>query len=96
LKGHHDIALGNVLGSNIFNLLSVMALPAFFGNLAVEESAFNRDFLTMAAITFILIAMMFIGVKFHQKKPTLARWSSIFMLGPYLAYFIILFNSQVA
>lgn len=94
LKGHHDIALGNVLGSNIFNLLSVMALPAFFGDLLVESSAFYRDFFAMAILTITLVAMMAIGVKLHKSKPKLARWSSLLMLGPYLVYFVLLFNSQ--
>jgi cation:H+ antiporter len=94
LKGHHDIALGNVLGSNMFNLLAVMAVPAIFNDMPLEPLALNRDFASMAILTILLLAMMLIGVKLKQHKPMLARWTGVIMITPYLAYFIVLFNNQ--
>lgn len=95
LKGHHDIALGNVLGSNMFNLLAVMAVPGLFAELNVESMAFSRDFLAMSGLTALLIAMMIIAVSTQPRPAKLARWTGLLMLGPYLAYFVVLFNAQV-
>jgi cation:H+ antiporter len=95
MKGHHDIALGNVLGSNMFNLLAVMALPGFFGDLAVEPLAFARDFAAMTAITVLLFTMMIIAVMMQKQRPQLARWTGLLMLGPYIGYFVVLFNAQL-
>lgn len=94
LKGHHDIALGNVLGSNIFNLLAVMAVPAFFGDMSIEAPALYRDFASMALMTLLLLLMMFIGVKLSKKNPKLARWTGLLMITPYITYFAVLFNTQ--
>lgn len=95
LKGHHDIALGNVLGSNMFNLLAVMALPGFFGQLDVEPMAFSRDYLAMAGLTALLIGMMIFAVSTQARPAKLARWTGLLMIGPYLAYFVVLFKAQV-
>jgi cation:H+ antiporter len=95
LKGHHDIALGNVLGSNLFNLLAVMALPGLFGQLTVEPAAFERDYTAMAGITALLIGMMIFAVSTQRRGAKLARWTGLLMLGPYLAYFVVLFNAQM-
>jgi cation:H+ antiporter len=95
MKGHHDIALGNVLGSNMFNLLAVMALPGLFGDLAVESLAFERDYASMAALTALLIAMMVIAVSTQKQRPKLARWTGLLMLGPYIGYFVVLFKAQL-
>ncbi len=94
LKGHHDIALGNVLGSNIFNLLAVMAVPAFFGRMTIGAEAFQRDFASMAFMTLLLLSMMFIGVKLTKKSPKLARWTGVLMIAPYAAYFAVLFSTH--
>lgn len=59
LKGHHDIALGNIVGSNLFNLLAVMAMPALLSPTQFEPEVFNRDYIAMAALTFMLALMLF-------------------------------------
>ncbi len=59
LKGHHDIALGNVIGSNLFNLLAVMAMPALINPPQLEAVVFERDYLAMTAITLLLAAILY-------------------------------------
>ena len=54
LKGHHDIAIGNVLGSNIFNLLAVMAVPGLINPSDLMADVFWRDYLYMLFITSLL------------------------------------------
>ena len=55
LKGHTDIAVGNVLGSNILNLLAVLAVPGLFGAFPLEPEVLSRDGLAMAGLSLLLI-----------------------------------------
>lgn len=56
-KGEPDIALGNVLGSNLFNTLAVVGLAGMIHPLAVGPEVFNRDMLVMAALTLSLFVI---------------------------------------
>lgn len=56
-KGEHDIALGNVLGSNLFNTLAVVGIAGSIHPMAVGPEVFNRDMLIMAALTVSLFAI---------------------------------------
>ena len=54
MKGHAEIALGNVMGSNLFNLLGVMSLPGLFETLELEQEVLMRDYAAMLGITLVL------------------------------------------
>lgn len=56
-KGKHAIAVGNVLGSNIFNTYAVMAIPSFFGELTIPPSimTFSLPFMVVTTILFSLV-----------------------------------------
>lgn len=54
LKGEHDLAVGNILGSNIFNLLAVLAMPGLIAPSDVDEQLIWRDFPVMIALTVAL------------------------------------------
>jgi len=56
-KGEHDIALGNILGSNLFNTLAVVGIAGMIHPLAVGPEVFNRDMLVMAALTLSLFGI---------------------------------------
>ena len=82
LKKHPDIALGNIVGSNIFNLLTVMAVPGLVGDSTISPSAFTRDYPVMCAMTTLLMVLVFAG-----KKPRiLGRISGITLCAAYIAY----------
>jgi cation:H+ antiporter len=53
-KGEHDIALGNILGSNLFNTLSVVGIAAAIHPTTVAPEVLSRDVLIMAALTVLL------------------------------------------
>ena len=53
-KGEHDIALGNVLGSNLFNTLAVVGIAGAIHPMVVDPEVFHRDMLTMATLTLSL------------------------------------------
>ncbi|WP_201511480.1 calcium/sodium antiporter [Psychrobacter alimentarius] len=56
-KGEHDMALGNIIGSNIFNTLGVVGLAALIAPITVNPVILSRDVLTMGAITLLLVAL---------------------------------------
>jgi len=53
-KGEHDIALGNVLGSNLFNTLAVVGIAGAIHPMTVGPEVFSRDMLVMSALTLLL------------------------------------------
>ena len=57
LKGEDDLALGNIVGSNIFNILAVLPLAGIINPSIIDPSAANRDALIMIGATIALIAM---------------------------------------
>lgn len=61
-KGEHDIALGNVLGSNLFNTLAVVGIAGAIHPMAVGPEVFRRDILVMAALT---VSLFVIGYGFR-------------------------------
>lgn len=58
LKGHSDLAVGNVLGSNIFNVLCVVGVSGLVGQLDVPAIAMQRDGWVMLGLTLILLPIM--------------------------------------
>ena len=89
LKGHYDIAIGNVIGSNIFNLLLVAGIPAIIQPLSMTQDVFHRDYLSMIALTTALCGLM-LGALFIKKNPTLGRLSGILLLILYAGYYTLL------
>ena len=58
LKGEHDIAVGNVIGSNLYNLLAVLAVPGLLAPTAVASEVLTRDIPVMLALT---VAVFLLG-----------------------------------
>jgi len=78
-----DIALGNIIGSNIFNILLILSIASLFIPLHATASLPHMFFLR--AIILLMIPLMYLGGK-------LSRWNGIFMLllyGGYLGYLFI-------
>ncbi|MFT6776705.1 MAG: cation:H+ antiporter [Paraglaciecola sp.] len=59
LKNEDDLALGNIIGSNIFNLLAVLAMPGLIAPGLVDENAATRDSYVMLGLTGLLIIFSF-------------------------------------
>jgi cation:H+ antiporter len=55
LKGQHAMAIGNVLGSNVFNLLAVLPFPAFLDPGELDPGLLERDYAVMAGLTVLLL-----------------------------------------
>ena len=59
IKGEHDIALGNVIGSNIFNLLVVLGLPGLINPATIDTEVLSRDYPVMIGLTVALFVMAY-------------------------------------
>jgi cation:H+ antiporter len=89
LKGHHDIAIGNIIGSNIFNLLLVSGIPAIIQPLNMTQEVFYRDYLYMLGLTLALCSMMIWGFTV-KKDGIIGRVSGILLLILYAGYYTLL------
>ena len=58
IKKKVDFALGNILGSNIYNVLGVLGISSLFGNFTLPEIFLKQDLLIMVAITSIVLIFM--------------------------------------
>jgi cation:H+ antiporter len=79
-KKNSDMAIGNVIGSNIFNLLLVLAVSALINPIQFNDN-FNLDILILMGGTLFLVLAMFTG-----KKKKLDRWESAILFGFYFIY----------
>ncbi|MBI1195188.1 MAG: calcium/sodium antiporter [Gammaproteobacteria bacterium] len=82
MKNEHDIALGNVIGSNMFNLLGVMALPGLISPGPLADGILSRDYPVMLALTVALILMAY-GL---HGKGRVTRLEGGFLVMTYIAY----------
>ena len=94
VKGHADIALGAIVGSNIFNLLIVLPVPGLLGPLPLESDVFNRDWLFTLSLAVLLIILAGLAQRktAHQSLATgeLGRMAGVVLLGTYISYLTIL------
>jgi cation:H+ antiporter len=82
-KGEHDIALGNVLGSNLFNTLAVVGLAGTIQPMQVGREVFTRDMLVMGVLT---ISLFIIGYRFPYGKGRINRAEGVVLLLAYIGY----------
>lgn len=62
LKGSNDITMGNVLGSNLFNLLAALGGTAVVAPLIIKKATIRNDFIVNIIATFILYVLVFTGI----------------------------------
>jgi cation:H+ antiporter len=81
IRGERDLAVGNIVGSNLFNLLFVLGAASAIapGGIAVSGAALNFDLPVMAAVAAACLPIFFTG---H----CIQRWEGALFLGYYLAY----------
>ncbi len=81
LKGHHELAIGNVIGSNLFNLLAVLPIPALLAPGPIDAAAASRDYPIMLLLT-LAMAMLLLW----QRHGHIKRLPAGLLLACYLAY----------
>jgi cation:H+ antiporter len=82
IKGNADIAVGNVLGSCIFNILFILGLTSL-----IIPVPFESKFLIDTIVAFVAVLLILL---FSLKSKKLARWAGIVMLVAYAGYFVYL------
>jgi len=80
-RGERDIAVGNVIGSNIFNILSVLGISAIVApsGIPVSDAVIGFDIPLMVAVAIACLPIFFTG-------GTINRWEGALFLGYYIAY----------
>lgn len=86
-KNEHDLALGNVIGSNLFNTLAVVGIAAAIKPMSVEALVLHRDWLVMAVLTVLLFIM---GYGF-KRQGRINRIEGLILLLIYIGYSSYLF-----
>lgn len=82
-RGQSDVALGNVVGSNIFNILGVLGVTAVIHPVAVSARIVELDVWIMLAATLALIACALMGAR-------VTRWQGAALMLAYVGYLIVL------
>lgn len=88
IKDEQDIALGNVIGSNMFNILGVLSVPGLVRPEAVSQEVMNRDFPFM----LLMSALMFFMAYGFRRADRITRLNGMVLLGGFIAYQFILFE----
>jgi cation:H+ antiporter len=88
-KGQHGIALGNIIGSNIFNLLGVMAIPALINPVVIEADVLWRDYGLMLSLTLFILALGFKA----RRDGIISRLMGSLLLLIYVMYMLLLYTN---
>ena len=88
-KGKHQMVVGNIIGSNVLNLVLVIPIIGFFGSVQLSPIVMTRDFsiLMILSIAFILLTVSLTKLKF---KRSLYLIAGIILVSSYLLYIAIL------
>ncbi len=92
LRGEPDIAIGNVIGSNMFNLLAVLGLPGLIHPTALAPEVLSRDFVFMIGLSIALFAMAY-GFRGDGR---VNRLEGALLLGGYAAWLYVLYRQVAA
>ncbi|RTR26202.1 calcium/sodium antiporter [Shewanella atlantica] len=87
LKKEDDLAIGNIVGSNLFNILAVLALPGIIAPGEVDAAASTRDFYMVLATSSALAVLILLSGRVRQLKP----WHGVVLLCTFIAYQLVLF-----
>lgn len=82
LKGEDDLAMGNIIGSNIFNILAVLGMPGVIAPGLIDPAAANRDMYVMLGLTVMLLIFSF---NFRGTR-RINRFEAAFLLACFIAY----------
>ncbi|SET20571.1 cation:H+ antiporter [Nitrosomonas marina] len=88
-KGEHDIALGNVIGSNLFNTLAVVGIAGMIHPMSVDPAVLSRDMPVMAALT---LSLFIIGYGSHGHG-RINRVEGSLLLACYTGYTVYLIGT---
>ena len=82
-KSIPDMAIGNVIGSNLFNSLAVVGIPPLIHGFEIDSAALHRDVPVMVVLTLLLFAMSFGG---NQRLNQIGRFKGVVLVALFVAY----------
>lgn len=88
-KRKSDIAIGNIIGSNVFNSLAVLAMPALLAPIDISKEIFFRDVCYMLGVGLMLLLV----VLMKREKGYFSRTSGAVMLVSFISYQFIVYLS---
>ncbi|MBN7795348.1 calcium/sodium antiporter [Parahaliea mediterranea] len=97
LRGHTEIAVGNVIGSNLFNLLAVMSIPGLIQPELLDAQVLPRDYATMSAMTAMLALAIYLG-RLRKRAPAghsyIGRSAGVLFVAIYALYYYWLYQTR--
>ncbi len=90
LKGEADMAIGNIIGSNIFNIVLVLGIPALLAPGKFSPIAFQRDYWVMLAVSVILTVLCM------GRKHRISHLAGTLLICGFVAYIVTLLFQQYA
>lgn len=88
MKGEDDMALGNIIGSNIFNLLAVLSMPGLIAPGPLDPDVYHRDMYVMFGLTALLFFFSFSIIG----KKQIGRLEGALLLAGFIGYQFLLFG----
>ena len=84
-KGKHQMVVGNIIGSNVFNLVFIIPMIGFFGSVTLSPMVMQRDFYILLALSlvFVLLAIVLTKLKF---KKIIFSLSGVILIASYILY----------
>lgn len=86
IRGRDDVAIGNVIGSNLFNILGILGITGLISPIPVSAAIIDGDNWWMLGITLALFPLMFTGLRIN-------RWEGALLLAAYIAYIAVLLGT---
>lgn len=91
IEGNSDISVGNVVGSNIFNVLFILGLTAMFLPVGMTDKNRRIDIPITIGVTILLVIL---GITGSMSGPVISRWEGVLMLLVFSVYFFYCFKSD--
>ena len=88
-KGKHQMVVGNIIGSNVFNLVFVIPIIGFFGSVQLSSIVLERDFYILASLSLVFILLAFALTKLQFKRALFAS-AGIVLVSSYVLYMGVL------
>ncbi|MDT8400730.1 MAG: calcium/sodium antiporter [Bacteroidales bacterium] len=89
IRKENGISIGNVVGSNIFNVLAILGITASVKPYNIKDAGFNLDMYIMIGIALLLILMVL-----HSSNARLSRWKGILLIMAYSCYLYVVFYAR--
>lgn len=91
LKGQTDMAIGNIVGSNIFNILAVLSIPCVLSPTTVSGELLFRDYALMLGLSLVLVVFAF-----HASgEASINRYKGAFLFLIWIGYLVFLYQSSL-